>query len=592
MSAELVSVYHLLNEGIYWQEIVWIERKFVEKMNDYNTKQQQKQETQQMEWKWSWQDEFLKWLCGYANTDGGILYIGVNDDGYVVGIKDAKRLLEGLPNKINDKLGIIASINLHQTNGAENIRYGNCIPANISEKLINQYTCGKLNSKVIESTDQRYNSIVMMEKENKIWEDSDGTRDYISIEIIKYPFAISCDGKYYKRSGSTLHELNGFELQNFLLERAGKTWDTVPVPEVSVSDLSKDALEAFRKKAVKSNRMTESEVNVSDELLLRNLKLFDGEYLTRAAILLFHPTPERYVTGSYIKIGYFSLVGAFGEDAELIEDLQYQDVVEGPLLLQTDKAIGLIFTKYFKALVDYEGIQRTETFMLTRGMVRELLLNAVNHKDYATGVPIQVSIYEDRIVIFNMGSWSKRVPADERVYNKHESVPYNPKIADVSFRSGDVEAWGRGFLKIKTECKKINAPLPLIDAENGGVLISASGCEKYMSMLRYGQYGQVGADGIWRDEENAGKKSGDKKAAIKSGDKKAAIKSGDKKVTKKTQMQYDKILAFMEEGKEYGIWDFCELLNLKESRTKDILKGLSDYIEIIGSNRDRRYRKK
>ncbi len=437
----------------------------------------------------------------------------------MVGIKDSKSLLESLPNKINDKLGIIASINLYQTKGAENIRYGNCVPANISEKLMNQYACGKLNSEMIESTDKRYHSLVVIEKENKIWEDTDGTRDYISIEIIKYPFAISCDGKYYKRSGSTLHELNGFELQNFLLERAGKTWDTVPVPEVGVSDLSKDALETFRKKAVKSNRMTESEVNVSDELLLRNLKLFDGEYLTRAAILLFHPTPERYVTGSYIKIGYFALVGAFGKDAELIEDLQYQDVVEGPLLLQTDKAIDLIFTKYFKALVDYEGIQRTETYMLTRGMVRELLLNAVNHKDYATGVPIQVSIYEDRIVIFNMGSWSKRVPADDRVYDKHESVPNNPKIADVSFRSGDVEAWGRGFLKIKTECKKVNAPLPLIDAENGGVSISASGCEKYMSMLRYGQYGQVGADGVWRDEETVSKKNSDKKAAIKNSDK-------------------------------------------------------------------------
>ena len=69
-------------------------------------------------------------------------------------------------------------------------------------------------------------------------------------------------------------------------------------------------------------------------------------------------------------------------------------------------------------------------------------------------------------------------------------------------------------------------------------------------------------------------------------------KSGGKKVTKKTQMQYDKILEFMEDGKEYGIWDFCELLGLKESRTKDILKGLSDKIEIIGSNRDRRYLKK
>ena len=78
----------------------------------------------------------------------------------------------------------------------------------------------------------------------------------------------------------------------------------------------------------------------------------------------------------------------------------------------------------------------------------------------------------------------------------------------------------------------------------------------------------------------------------KSGDKKAAIKSGDKKVTKKTQMQYDKILDYMEEDKEYGIQEFCQLLDLKESRTKDILSGLSDYIETIGSNRNRRYRRK
>ena len=467
---------------------------------DRSRNKNRSQESQQTEWKWSWQDEFLKWLCGYANTDGGTLYIGVNDDGYVVGVENSKSLLESLPSKITDKLGIVASMNYHTAKGAENIRYGKAVPKRISDKMVNRYACGKINMEMLDANDRQYKTLAKVEKENKIWENEEGIREYVSIEVIKYPFAVSCEGKYYKRFGSTLHELNGFELQNFLLERAGKTWDAVPIPEVKVSDLSKEALDAFRQKAVKSNRMTENEVSVSDELLLRNLKLFDGEYLTRAAILLFHPTPEYYVTGSYIKIGYFSLVGAFGEDAEPIEDLQYQDVVDGPLLLQVDKAIDLIFTKYFKALVDYEGVQRTETNMLTRGIVRELLLNAINHKDYATGVPIQVSVYEDKIVIFNMGSWSKRVPTDERVYEKHESVPKNPKIADVSFRSGDVESWGRGFLKIKAECKNINAPLPLIDAENGGVSINASGCEKYISILRYGQYGQVGADGIWRDE--------------------------------------------------------------------------------------------
>ena len=559
-------------------------------MNSNNICQENEQESQQIEWKWSWQDEFLKWLCGYANADGGTLYIGVNDDGYVVGVEDPKRMLEGLPNKINDKLGIVASINIHKAYGAENVRYGYSVPEDVSSKLVNQYACGLINTGMLDSSDRRYKSLAVIERDNKIWE-TEGVREYISIGVIKYPFAVSCDGKYYKRSGSTLQELNGFELQNFLLERAGKTWDAVPIPEVKVSDLSKEALEAFREKTVKSNRMTESEVNVSDELLLRNLKLFDGEYLTRAAILLFHPTPEQYVTGAYIKIGYFSLVGVFGEDGETIEDLQYQDIVDGPLILQVDKAIDLIFTKYFKALVDYEGVQRTETNMLTRGIVRELLLNAINHKDYATGVPIQVSVYEDKIVIFNMGSWSKRVPTDERVYEKHESVPNNPKIADVSFRSGDVESWGRGFLKIKAECKTINAPLPMIDAENGGVSVSASGCEQYMSMLRYGQYGQVGADGVWRNKEKEIKKTGDKKPAIKTGDKKPAIKTGDKKPTKSDKQQM-MILKYMETDKEYRLQDFCKLLELKESRTKEILKPLilDGKLLVIGKNKDRRYK--
>lgn len=194
--------------------------------SDYN----KSQESQQIEWKWSWQDEYLKWLCGYANTDGGILYIVVNDDGYVVGVDNAKKMLEGLPNKINDKLGIIASIKFHTAQGAENVRYGNEVPESVSGKMMNLYACGKLHTGMLDSMDKRYKTLSVIEKENKIWEMEDGTREYISIEIMKYPFAVSCEGKYYKRSGSTLHELNGFELQNFLLERAGKTWDAVPVP--------------------------------------------------------------------------------------------------------------------------------------------------------------------------------------------------------------------------------------------------------------------------------------------------------------------------------------------------------------------------
>ncbi len=88
------------------------------------------------------------------------------------------------------------------------------------------------------------------------------------------------------------------------------------------------------------------------------------------------------------------------------------------------------------------------------------------------------------------------------------------------------------------------------------------------------------------------KKTGDKKPAIKTGDKKPAVKTGDKKVTKKTQEQYEKILEFMEVGREYHLQDFCQLLDLKESRTKELLKQLSEEIELIGENRNRRYVRK
>ena len=173
----------------------------MDNLSKYNGNQPDDRESQLIEWKWSWQDEYLKWLCGYANAEGGTLYIGVNDDGYVVGIEDSRKLLESLPNKINNKLGIVASINICTANGAENVRYKDDIPEDISGKLVNQYARGIVNASMLEGSDKRYKSLSIMESENKIWEAEDGTREYLSISVIKYPFAISCDGKYYKRSG-------------------------------------------------------------------------------------------------------------------------------------------------------------------------------------------------------------------------------------------------------------------------------------------------------------------------------------------------------------------------------------------------------
>lgn len=78
-------------------------------------------ENQNIEWKETWRDEYLKWICGFANAQGGIIYIGTRDDGKVIGINNSKKLLEDLPNKIQNKLGIMADVNLLTEEGLEYI---------------------------------------------------------------------------------------------------------------------------------------------------------------------------------------------------------------------------------------------------------------------------------------------------------------------------------------------------------------------------------------------------------------------------------------------------------------------------------------
>lgn len=78
-------------------------------------------ESQNIEWKESWRDEYLKWICGFANAQGGKIYIGKKDDGTVIGVSDAKKLMEDIPNKIQNKLGIVADVNLLSENGLKYI---------------------------------------------------------------------------------------------------------------------------------------------------------------------------------------------------------------------------------------------------------------------------------------------------------------------------------------------------------------------------------------------------------------------------------------------------------------------------------------
>ena len=420
-------------------------------------------EHQEIEWKESWRDEYLKWLCGYANAHGGTLFIGKDDDGKVVGIQGSKKLLEDLPNKITNALGIIADVNLR----------------------------------------------------------TDGGKYYLEIVVDKYPSLISYHGRYYYRSGSVLREIVGKELERALLKSQGRTWDGVPLPKLTAADLKPDAIALFKQKALARGRLTSDDAAVSNEILMENLHLVDEDgYLTRAAVLAFYRDPERWVTGAYIKIGFFG-------DSD--SDLQYQDEIHGPLIEQIDRTIDLVYTKYMKARITYDGIQRVEVFMFPRDAFREILLNAVVHKDYASCNPVQISVYEDHMYIWNDGLMPENLRTTESLFAKHSSKPFNPKLAHVFFISGMIEAWGRGFDKIKAACDELyHTPIPEYDITTDGIMVHCKANQRYLELS--GQEWVKADDPImsaFRDDElpfvDAILKMIDQKGYVKNADVKAMM---------------------------------------------------------------------
>lgn len=300
--------------------------------------------------------------------------------------------------------------------------------------------------------------------------------DFIEIIVEGYPYPVNYKGQYHYRSGSTKQELKGTALDKFLLQKKGKRWDGLPVPKVSSKDLKQETFDFFRKRSFKSQRIEEDILTDTNELLLENLQLKENEFLKRAAILLFHSNPENFVTGAYIKIGYF----------ETDDDLKFQDEIHGNLFEQIEKTMNLLFTKYIKAPISYEGINRVETYEYPKDAVREALLNAIAHKDYSGGVPIQISVYNDKIIIWNEG----QLPENWTVKNlleKHASRPYNPDIANALFRSGYIESWGRGTIKIIRECKQAGIPEPVFSYDSSDISVEFRKDiynEKYLQSLR------------------------------------------------------------------------------------------------------------
>ena len=204
-------------------------------------------EDQKTEFKQSWMESNLKSVCAFANTDGGKLYVGLDDNGNVIGIQNSKARIEDIPNIIRSKMDLLVSL---------------------------------------------------------IARNEDG-KDYLEIIVPKMEHPVFIDGRVYIRVGLINQLVEGSNLIEFLLRKGAGAWDAVIEPNVSIDDLDEESFKILLDGGIMNKRLTEYDRKLSRRELLEKMSLMRDGKLTRAAVLLFHPHPEYFYGGAHIKLGYF-----------------------------------------------------------------------------------------------------------------------------------------------------------------------------------------------------------------------------------------------------------------------------------------------
>ena len=283
-------------------------------------------------------------------------------------------------------------------------------------------------------------------------------KDVIEIVIEPCGMPISYRGAYYYRSGATKQELRGNALHQFLLKKMGLNWEDIPCDGVTLDDIDDDAIEYFLDHAIGEGRMEPESRKSSKEEVLSNLGLIKDGIPTNGAVLLFGKYPQRRFVTSSFKIGRFG-----ADDADLLN----QDQIEGNLIQMTDKIMQVLSSKYLIRPIHYEGLQRKEPLEIPEDALREIIFNSIVHK-LQFGTWNQMSIYDDHIRLWNEGVLPENYTV-ETLMSKHTSKPRNPKMAQVFYRAGFIEAWGRGYEKIMKAFDKANLKRPEFTVEQGGV---------------------------------------------------------------------------------------------------------------------------
>ena len=338
-------------------------------------------ESQTVEFKSSFQKELIESVVAFANTKGGKIFVGIKDDGKIVGVDIKSETLKDWINQIKN---------------------------NTQPQLIVD-----MDSMMIEN------------------------RVVVIVDVQEYPVKpIAYKNRYYKRVQNSNHLMDLMEITNMTLQSLQLSWDSYPANDTNLNDLDSTKLEKFFQRVEAKGRF---KLGGTTKDKLQKLNLIKEPQVSNAAKLLFAKELTVYTIH----------IGRFKTPSMIIDD----KVIKATLFEAVEESMRFILS-HLKVAFEFTGeIERTEIFEYPIKAIRELLLNAIVHRDYTSPVDIQIKIFDNSIVIFNPGKLYGDLTIEELHTDEYQSRARNRLIVEAFYLTGDIEKYGSGYIRVREEIK-------------------------------------------------------------------------------------------------------------------------------------------
>ncbi|MAG31392.1 MAG: transcriptional regulator [Deltaproteobacteria bacterium] len=255
------------------------------------------------------------------------------------------------------------------------------------------------------------------------------------------------DGRAFIRVGNTTRRLKREEYERLVLARlhSQHRWETLPAEGWEVDDLDAEEIRQTVVEAVAAKRLSAVPSETPETIVGRLGLLMDGS-VTQAAVVLFGKEPLPHYPQCAIRLARFRGV----TKSEFIDNRQFHGHVFS--LLRHAEAFLDLHLPIASRVVSGK-MRREDRPQYPAEALREALVNALCHRDYSeAGASIGVSVYDDRLEVWSWGRLSGDL-TPEQLRVDHPSVRRNDLIADVFYRRGYIEKWGRGTQKIIELCR-------------------------------------------------------------------------------------------------------------------------------------------